>query len=72
MLTDQGLAHIGKYGHNFKWLLLGTTKESDVGLAKLAYGCQQLECLEVRDSPFGEVGFTTYNGGNKFLEIFVG
>ncbi len=46
-LTDQALVHIGKYGHNLKWLLLGTIGESDVGLANLAYGCQQLECMEV-------------------------
>ncbi len=38
-LIDQGLAHIGEYGCNLKWLLLGTTWESDVGLANLAYGC---------------------------------
>jgi coronatine-insensitive protein 1 len=58
-LTDQGLAHIGEYGRNLKWLLLGTTGESDMGLASLAYGCQQLERLEVRDCPFGEAGFAT-------------
>jgi coronatine-insensitive protein 1 len=34
-LIDQGLAHIGKYSRNLKWLLLSTTKESDVGLASL-------------------------------------
>jgi coronatine-insensitive protein 1 len=58
-LIDQVLVHIGKYGHNLKWLLLGTIGESDVGLANLAYGCQQLERLEVRDYPFGDVGFVT-------------
>ncbi len=58
-LTNQGLIHIGKYGSNLKWLLLGTTWESDVGLANLAYGCQQLEHLEVRDYPFGEACFAT-------------
>jgi coronatine-insensitive protein 1 len=56
-LTDQGLAHIGLYGHKLKWLLIGCTGESDVGLVHLAIGCQQLERLEVRDCPFGEVGF---------------
>ncbi len=58
-LIDQGLAHIGKYGHNLKWLLLSTTWESDVGLTSLAYGCQQLECMEVQDCPFGEASFVT-------------
>jgi coronatine-insensitive protein 1 len=58
-LTDQGLAHIGEYGHKLKWLMLGSAGESDVGLASLALGCQQLERLEVRDCPFGEAGFAT-------------
>jgi coronatine-insensitive protein 1 len=58
-LTDQALVHIGKYGHNLKWLLLGTIGESDVGLANLAYGCQRLERMGVRDYPFGDVGFVT-------------
>jgi coronatine-insensitive protein 1 len=56
-LTDQGLAHIGLYGHKLKWLLIGCTGESDVGLVHLAIGCQQLKRLEVRDCPFGELGF---------------
>jgi len=46
-LTHHGLTHIGEYGCNFKWMFIGITRESDVGLAWLAYGCQQLEHLEV-------------------------
>ncbi len=56
-LIDQGLLHVGEYGRNIKWLLLGTTWENDVGLASFAYGCQQLECLEIRDCPFSEACF---------------
>jgi hypothetical protein len=44
---DQGLVHIGEYRRNLKWLLLSTTRESDVGFVSLAYGCQQLEHMEV-------------------------
>jgi hypothetical protein len=51
------LVHIGKYGSNLKWLPLGTTWESDMGLANLAYGCQQSEHLEIWDYPFGEACF---------------
>jgi hypothetical protein len=58
-LTNQGLVHIGKYGSNLKWLLLGTTWESDVGLSNLAYGCQQVEHLEVWNYPFGQACFAT-------------
>jgi hypothetical protein len=56
-LIDQGLVHIGRYGRNFKWLFLRTIGESDMGLANLAYGCQQLEQMEVRDYPFREACF---------------
>jgi len=38
-LIDQGLFHIGEYGRNIKWLLLGTAWENDVGLVSFAYGC---------------------------------
>jgi len=56
-LIDQGLVHIGKYGRNLKWLLLGTIGENDAGLASLAYGCQQLEHLEIRNCPYGKSNF---------------
>ncbi len=56
-LTNEGLAHIGKYERNLNWVFLSTTRESDVGLTNLAYGCQQLECMEVQDCPYGEASF---------------
>jgi hypothetical protein len=40
-------------------MLIGITRESDVGLACLAYGCQQLEHLEVWDCPLGKACFAT-------------
>lgn len=57
-LTDRGLGYIGEYGHKLKWVLLGCTGESDIGLANLAYRAQRLERLEIRDCPFGEAGLT--------------
>lgn len=55
-LTDKGLEHIGTYGANLKWLLIGCTGKSDVGLANLALRSQRIERLEIRDCPFGEAG----------------
>lgn len=55
-LTDKGLEYIGTYGHNLKWLLIGCTGTSDVGLANLALHSQRIQRLEIRDCPFGEAG----------------
>ena len=55
-LTDKGMGYIGEFGKQLKWLLLGCTGESDLGLAKLSYGSQKIERLEIRDCPFGEAG----------------
>lgn len=55
-LTDRGMGYIGEFGTNLKWLLLGCTGESDIGLASLAYKAQRIERLECRDCPFGEAG----------------
>ena len=55
-LTDKGMEYIGSYGHKLKWVLLGCSGESDLGLANLAYRSQRIERLEMRDCPFGEAG----------------
>lgn len=55
-LTDKGMEYIGIHGHNLKWLLLGCTGQSDVGLAKLAFRSQRIKRLEMRDCPFGGAG----------------
>ena len=55
-LTDKGMEYIGAYGHNLKWLLIGCTGASDVGLVNLAYRSLRIERLEIRDCPFGEAG----------------
>lgn len=55
-LSDKGMGYIGEYGHNLKWLLLGCTGESDIGLANMAYKAQRMQRLEIRDCPFGEAG----------------
>jgi coronatine-insensitive protein 1 len=55
-LTDRGMGYIGEFGTKLKWLLLGCTGESDIGLASMAYKAQSLERLEIRDCPFVEAG----------------
>lgn len=55
-LTDKGMSYMGDFGKNLKWVLLGCTGESDIGLANFAYKAQKLERLEIRDCPFGEAG----------------
>ncbi|KAL3698701.1 hypothetical protein R1sor_012777 [Riccia sorocarpa] len=55
-LTDRGMGFIGLYGGRLKWILLGCVGESDVGLLRLADGCQAVERLEMRDCPVTESG----------------
>lgn len=54
-LTDRGVGYIGEFGAKLKWVLLGVSGESDEGLRRMADGCRQLERLELRGCPFGEV-----------------
>jgi coronatine-insensitive protein 1 len=68
-LTDRGMEHIGTYGHNLKWLLLGCTGQSDVGLANLAYRSQRIQRLEIRDCPFGEPGLAAAMSSLKYLWV---
>lgn len=55
-LTDNGMEYIGIHGHNLKWLLIGCTGQSDIGLANLAFRSQHIQRLEIRDCPFGGAG----------------
>lgn len=55
-LTDNGMEYIGVHGQKLKWLLIGCTGESDVGLANLAFRSQRIQRLEIRDCPFGGAG----------------
>lgn len=55
-LTNRGMGYIGEFGRKLKWVLLGCTGETDIGLANMAYKAQSIERLEIRDCPFGEAG----------------
>lgn len=68
-LTDRGMGYIGEYGHNLKWLLLGCTGETDIGLANLAYKAHRLQRLEIRDCPFGEAGLAAAVVGMSSLKF---
>ncbi|GJV68968.1 xylulose kinase-1 [Tanacetum coccineum] len=59
-LTDLGLGHIGKYGHNLKYLFLGNIGESDAGLVELSKGCPKLRTLEIRRCPFNKQSIASY------------
>ncbi|XP_071706002.1 coronatine-insensitive protein 1-like [Rutidosis leptorrhynchoides] len=53
-LTDVGLGYIGQYAQNVRYMLLGFTGESDLGLLELAKGCPKLQKLEMRGCGFSE------------------
>ncbi|MED6173005.1 Coronatine-insensitive protein [Stylosanthes scabra] len=51
-LTDQGLAYIGQYSQNVRWMLLGYVGQSDAGLLEFSKGCPNLQKLEMRGCSF--------------------
>ncbi|KAK4277872.1 hypothetical protein QN277_015800 [Acacia crassicarpa] len=53
-LTDVGLAYIGQYSQNVRWMLLGYVGESDEGLLEFSRGCPSLQKLEMRGCSFSE------------------
>lgn len=53
-LTDVGLAYVGQYSPNVRWMLLGYVGESDDGLLELSKGCPSLQKLEMRGCCFSE------------------
>jgi len=53
-LTDTGLAYIGKYSTNVRWMLLGFVGETDQGILEFSKGCPKLERLEIRGCSFSE------------------
>lgn len=53
-LTDVGLAYVGQYSTNVRWMLLGYVGESDEGLLEFSKGCPSLQKLEMRGCCFTE------------------
>ena len=56
LLTDKAFEYIGMHGKNLERLSVAFAGESDVGLQHVLRGCISLKKLEIRDSPFGDMG----------------
>jgi hypothetical protein len=56
LLTDQAFRLFGKYGKTLRTLSVAFAGDSDLGLKYVLEGCSNLQKLEIRDSPFGDVG----------------
>ncbi|KAG6467537.1 coronatine-insensitive protein homolog 1a-like [Zingiber officinale] len=53
-LSDLGLAYIGEYSGNVRWILMGNVGDSDIGLLRFSRGCPRLQKLELRSCCFSE------------------
>lgn len=53
-LSDLGLAYIGEYSSNVRWILMGSVGDSDGGLLRFSRGCPRLQKLELRSCCFSE------------------
>ncbi|KAL1222520.1 F-box protein FBX14 [Cardamine amara subsp. amara] len=56
LLTDEAFSYIGEYGKLIRTLTVGFAGDSDMALRYVLEGCPKLQKLEIRDSPFGDVG----------------
>ncbi|XP_058186926.1 protein AUXIN SIGNALING F-BOX 2-like [Rhododendron vialii] len=56
LLTDQVFLYIGMYAEQLEMLSVAFAGETDKGMLYVLNGCKKLKKLEIRDSPFGNVG----------------
>lgn len=56
LLTDGAFRYIGRYGKLIRTLSVAFAGNSDMGLKYVLEGCPRLQKLEIRDSPFGDLG----------------
>ncbi|KAH7679716.1 Leucine rich repeat proteins some proteins containing F-box protein [Dioscorea alata] len=56
LLTDKAFGYIGKYGKLVRTLSVAFAGNTDLGLRYVLEGCPKLQKLEIRDSPFGDLG----------------
>lgn len=59
LLTDQVFLYIGMYAEQLEMLSIAFAGETDKGMLYVLNGCKKLKKLEIRDSPFGNVGLLT-------------
>ncbi|MBA0623755.1 hypothetical protein Godav_009197 [Gossypium davidsonii] len=55
LLTDKAFDYIGRHGKLVRTLSVAFAGDSDMALKYVLEGCPQLQKLEIRDSPFGDV-----------------
>ncbi|CDP11468.1 unnamed protein product [Coffea canephora] len=56
LLTDKAFSYIGQYGKLVRTLSVAFAGDGDMSLKYLLEGCPNLQKLEIRDSPFGDLG----------------
>lgn len=56
LLTDKAFSYIGQYGKLVRTLSVAFAGDGDMSLKYLLEGCPKLQKLEIRDSPFGDLG----------------
>nr|XP_043607835.1 transport inhibitor response 1-like protein [Erigeron canadensis] len=59
LLTDRAFGYIGQYGKLVRTLSVGFNGDSDNGLKYVLEGCSNLQKLEIRDSPFGDLALSS-------------
>ncbi|KAI3518554.1 hypothetical protein L1887_07359 [Cichorium endivia] len=59
-LTDVGLGYIGQFACNVRYMLLGFSGVSDLGLVELSKGCPKLQKLEMRGCAFSEQAICSF------------
>ncbi|KAG6481874.1 F-box protein FBX14-like [Zingiber officinale] len=56
LLTDKVFKYIATHGKSIRTLSVAFAGDSDLSLKYVLEGCHSLQKLEIRDSPFGDVG----------------
>ncbi|CAN8230696.1 unnamed protein product [Cochlearia groenlandica] len=56
LLTDEAFSQIGEYGKLIRTLSAAFSGDGDMALRYILEGCPKLQKLEIRDSPFGDIG----------------
>ncbi|KAK1435457.1 hypothetical protein QVD17_01220 [Tagetes erecta] len=67
LLTDRAFSYIGQYGKLVRTLSVAFAGDSDFGLKYVLEGCTNLQKLEIRDSPFGDLGL--WSGLHRFYNM---
>ncbi|XP_028054626.1 protein AUXIN SIGNALING F-BOX 2-like [Camellia sinensis] len=69
LLTDQVFLYIGMYAEQLEMLSIAFARDSDKGMLYVLNGCKKLRKLEIRDSPFSNVGLLTDVGKYETMQF---